>query len=347
MTTMPAVAQAATPVAAPAGDRLTVRVRALHDETAEIRRFVLESADGALLPPATPGSHVDVHLRGAATVTAGAAPAASIMRQYSLCNGPDDRDVYVLAVKREPHSRGGSAAMHRLAVGDRLEIGRPRNNFPLAAGAAHHLLLAGGIGVTPLLAMARHLAGDGGAFALHHFVRGPEHAAFGDLFAGALAPRAHVHAGLDAVATQARLAALVADRGDGAHLYVCGPELFMAAAIGAALANGWPDAGIHREYFGAAPTVGAGAGFEVVLAASGGVSVRVAADETIVAALARIGVVVEVSCEQGICGTCLTRVIEGVPDHRDVFLTEAEQRAGDRMCLCVSRAASNRLVIDR
>jgi len=347
MTTMLAVAQAASPVAASAGDRLTVRVRALHDETAEIRRFVLESADGASLPPATPGSHVDVHLRDVATVMAGAGPAASMTRQYSICNGPEDRDVYILAVKREQQSRGGSAAMHRLAVGDRLEIGRPRNNFPLAAGAAQHLLLAGGIGVTPLLAMARHLAGDGGAFALHHFVRSPQQATFGDLFAGALAPRAHRHTGLDAAATQARLAALVADRGDGAHLYVCGPEPFMAVAIGAALAEGWPDACIHREYFGAAPTAPTGAGFEVVLAASGGISVRVAADETIVAALARVGVAVEVSCEQGICGTCLTRVIEGVPDHRDAFLTETEQHVGDRMCLCVSRATSDRLVIDR
>lgn len=331
---------------APTGDRLMVRVRALQEETAEIRRFVLESADGAALPPATPGSHVDVHLSAAASPTAGAAPAAAITRQYSICNGPEDRGVYVLAVKREPRSRGGSAAMHRLAVGDLLEIGRPRNNFPLAAGAARHLLLAGGIGVTPLLAMARHLTGCGAEFALHHFVRAPEHAVFRDVLAGALAPRAHLHAGLDAAATEAQLSALVADPDEQTHLYVCGPEPFMAAAIGAATGHGWPDARIHREYFGAAPVAPSGEGFEVVLARSGA-NVRVAPGETIVAALARIGVAVEVSCEQGICGTCLTRVIEGIPDHRDVFLTVDEQKAGDQMCLCVSRAASERLVIDR
>lgn len=336
MTTLIAPAEAA----APAGDRLSVRVGAIMDETDEIRRFVLESADGEPLPPATPGSHVDVHLRGEA-------PASALTRQYSICNGPEDRGVYVLAVKREPQSRGGSAAMHRLAVGDPLEIGRPRNNFPLAEGGTRHLLLAGGIGITPLLSMARHLAAEDGAFALHHFVRAPEQAVFGEVFDGVLASRAQRHAGLDPVATEALLAALVADPADATHLYVCGPEPFMAAAIGAAASRGWPDTRIHREYFAAAPLTPSGEGFEVVLVASGGLTVRVAADETIVAALARAGVAVEVSCEQGICGTCLTRVIEGVPDHRDAYLTEAEQRAGDQMCLCVSRAASGRLVIDR
>jgi vanillate O-demethylase ferredoxin subunit len=320
-------------------DRLSVRVGAITDESNEIRRFVLEGEDGTSLPPATPGSHVDVHLRGEA-------PASALTRQYSICNGPEDRGVYILAVKREPQSRGGSVAMHSLAVGDRLEIGRPRNNFPLANGARHHLLLAGGIGITPLLSMARHLAAENGSFALHHFVRAPEQAAFGDVFAGVLASRAQRHAGFDPAATQAHLTALVADPAEGAHLYVCGPEPFMATAITAAQAQGWPEACIHREYFGAAPLAPSGKDFEVVLAASG-VSVRVAEDETIVAALARVGVAVEVSCEQGICGTCLTRVVEGVPDHRDAYLTEAEQRAGDQMCLCVSRAASGRLVLDR
>lgn len=308
--------------------KLRARVCAVVDETPEIRRFVLEGGDGGELPPMTPGSHIDIHL------------APGLVRQYSICNGPDDRDGYVIAVKRELQSRGGSSRMHGLVAGDFLEIGLPRNNFPLAEDAQRHLLIAGGIGITPLFSMARHVAARGGSFLLHYFVRSPQHVAFRNMLGTKeLSSSVTIHAGLDAVATGDRLAELLAVPDGGTHLYVCGPGPFMEAAIAAALARGWPTARIHREYFGAVPIDRAGedGSFDVRLAASGR-TIRVATDETIVQALQREGVQADISCEQGICGICVTRVLEGMPDHRDSFLTDEEKRAGDRMCICVSRS---------
>jgi vanillate O-demethylase ferredoxin subunit len=310
---------------------LLVRVERIRSETAEVRSFELVAPDGRPLPPYTAGSHIDVH------------PAPGLTRQYSLCDAPGAGARYLIAVKREPDSRGGSRAMHELKEGQALEIGAPRNNFALAAAASHHLLIAGGIGVTPLLSMAQHLDGLGASFDLHYFTRSAEHAAFRDVLSEL---RGKFHYALDVERVRARLRELLSQRRDGAHLYLCGPRPFMDL-VEAAAAPAWPREAVHLEHFSADPRALGGTrdAFDIVLASSGA-RYTVAADKSIVQVLSEHGVEVPVSCEQGVCGTCLTRVLEGEPDHRDVFLTDEERRACDRMLLCVSRARSARLTLD-
>jgi vanillate O-demethylase ferredoxin subunit len=235
------------------------------------------------------------------------------VRQYSLCNDPQDAGRYVVGVLREAASRGGSAAVHeQVHEGQQIAIGAPRNHFALHAGRpARHLLLAGGIGITPILAMARQLAREGADFELHYCARSRERMAFTAL-----------------------------------HLYVCGPRGFMDAALGHARASGWSEDRLHCEFFaGEAVQREGDAGFEIEVASTGQV-VRVAPGQTVVQALAGIGVEVQTSCEQGVCGTCLTRVLAGEPEHRDMYLTEDEQAACDQFLPCCSRAKSARLVLD-
>lgn len=315
----------------------TVRVRVanIRDEADDIRSIALVSADGAPLPPTSPGAHIDVHLRD------------GLVRQYSLTNGPGETGAYHVCVRLAPDSRGGSIAMYDLSEGATLAVSAPRNHFPLHAAARHHLLLAGGIGVTPLLSMARHLQGSGGSFALHYFTRSPAATAFQEtLSADEYAGRVNFHYALEPESVRAVLEELLRERPEGAHLYVCGPARFMQLVHEAA-AVAWPPEAVHSEHFAADPAAGAGprAAFEVTLARSGG-TFQVPADASILQLLGDIGVEVESSCEQGVCGTCLTRVLEGEPDHRDVFLTDAERKSGDKMLVCVSRAKSRHLVLD-
>jgi vanillate monooxygenase ferredoxin subunit len=320
-------------MAAPA---LTLRVLSRTVEAEGICGFELASPDGAALPPFTAGAHLDVHLPGGLT------------RQYSLCSDPADTHRYRIAVLREAASRGGSAAMHeQVHAGGLLATSLPRNSFPLADGATRHLLLAGGIGVTPLLSMARHLARTGADFHLHYATRSAARTAFAaELAAVPWAQRVSVHHDDGAPAQRLDLPRVLAAPGAGHHLYVCGPTGFIDAVRAEARAQGWPDARVHVEFFGAAPVVAAeGGGFEVMLARTGRV-VPVPADRTVVQALAAAGVAVPTSCEQGVCGTCLTRVIDGQPDHRDLYLTPEEQAAGDQFLPCCSRAKSPRLVLD-
>lgn len=315
---------------------LAVRVARIRAEAEEVRSFQLVSANGDPLPPFSAGSHIDVHV------------APGLVRQYSLCNGPADRDHYQIAVKREPESRGGSQAMHeRINEGNVITIGAPRNNFALEQSARHHLLLAGGIGVTPLLSMARHLLAEGASFELQYFTRSIRHTAFHDVLSDArFADHVKFHYAIEPDALRAYLRKLLWHRPEGAHLYLCGPRPFMDL-VETTAAPTWPPEAVHLEYFTADPMALAGAQgtFEVRLARSGGTYV-IPAERSIVEALAEHGVQIETSCEQGVCGTCLTGVLEGVPDHRDVFLTDAEKAACDRMTPCVSRAKSALLVLD-
>jgi vanillate O-demethylase ferredoxin subunit len=270
------------------------------------------------------------------------------VRQYSLCGDAGDRLRYRIAVLDEPASRGGSRGMHeRVVEGAALQISAPRNHFPLAVGAVHHLLLAGGIGITPLLAMARALARGGQAFTLHYATRSRERTAFeAELRSSAFADRVHFHHDDGAPEQRLDLPALLAAPQAGQHLYVCGPQGFMDAVLSTARAQGWPETQLHWEYFSAPPVQAEGAGaFEVQLGREGRV-VLVPADRTVVQALADAGVMLPTSCEQGICGTCLTRVIDGQPDHRDQYLTPEEQAACDQFLPCCSRAKSARLVLD-
>ncbi|WP_418320130.1 PDR/VanB family oxidoreductase [Piscinibacter sakaiensis] len=316
--------------------KLNVRVRGIRPASAEVRVLELEAANGTPLPPFTPGSHIDVHL------------GAGLVRQYSLCNGPADTDRYTIAVKRETDSRGGSAAVHeRIKEGDTLEIGAPRNNFELRDTAAHYVLVAGGIGVTPILSMARHLLARGASFELHYFARSIALAAFHDeLSAPAFGGRVDFHYALAPEATRAKLRKILWTRRPHAHLYLCGPRPFMDSVEDVASAT-WPPEAIHVEYFTADQDALAAprGSFVVKLARSGGDYV-VPEELSIAQALAQYGVMVDVSCEQGVCGTCLTGVLGGEPDHRDSFLTDEERRSCDKVMPCVSRARSDVLILD-
>jgi vanillate O-demethylase ferredoxin subunit len=315
---------------------LQVRVARKAVEALDICTFELVAPDGRALPAFSAGSHIDVQLPNGLT------------RQYSLCNQPDESHRYLIGVLRDAASRGGSAAMHDLVrEGDVLTISAPKNHFPLAHEAQRHLLLAGGIGVTPILCMAERLAATGAAFEMHYCTRSRERTAFHDrIRASAFAERVQFHFDDGDAAQKLDIAALLATPQPGTHLYVCGPKGFMDAVLATARARGWPEAQLHYEFFAAdvAPVEG-DASFEVQIASSGRVIV-VPKDRTVVQALAAAGVEVATSCEQGVCGTCLTRVLEGTPDHRDLYLTPEEQAANDQFTPCCSRAKSARLVLD-
>lgn len=313
---------------------IEVRVAAKVSEADGICSYELVPVDGAPLPPFAPGAHIDVHL------------GDGLVRQYSLCNAPQETHRYLIGVLRETVSRGGSHAMHDLVeAGSVLTIGTPRNHFPLVT-APHTLLLAGGIGITPILAMAEALAAQGASFAMHYCARSPKRAAFRErIAASGFARHAHFHYDSGDAAQRLDLAAVLAAP-PGSHLYVCGPSGFIDHVLGAARAQGWPDACLHVEYFGAAAIDASGdQPFDVKLVSSGQVF-TVPAGRTVLQVLAQQGVAVPYSCEEGVCGTCLTRVLEGVPEHRDLYLTDEERAANDQFTPCCSRSRSALLVLD-
>ncbi|MBC8740978.1 oxidoreductase [Paraburkholderia sp. UCT31] len=312
---------------------LMVRVAARRDEADGIAGFEFVDIDGRDLPPFEAGAHIDVYVPGGP------------VRQYSLCNASRERHRYQIAVLRAAGSRGGSQRMHdAVNEGDAIRIGVPRNHFPLARHDAKPLLLAGGIGVTPILCMAEQLAAMGAAFEMHYCARSKSRAAFVErIAASSWADNVQYH--FDDAHGKLDLNALLTDGGADRHLYVCGPQGFMNAVLDTARSLGWSDDRLHYEYFAAAQPSGDGASFDVRLARSDRV-VSIAADCTVTQALAAAGVDVPVSCEQGICGTCVTRVLEGEPDHRDLFLSPEEQARNDQFLPCCSRAKSRVLVLD-
>ena len=315
---------------------IDVVVTRRRDEAEGIVGLELAAADGTPLPAFDAGAHVDLHL-----------PAAlgGWVRPYSLCGDPADPARYRLAVLREPASRGGSAAVQaQLHAGVALRIGRPRQHFPLSPDARRHLLLAGGIGMTPLLAMAQALARQGADFELCCFARSREHLAFAEaLREPALAPHVRLHFDHPSEPQKIDLGRLLAEPAAGTHLYVCGPAGFMQAVRAAAAQ--WPEEAVHTEYF--APPASSDAGedspFELVLARRG-ITVPVAAGQSAVGALHELGLDIPTSCEQGLCGTCVVDLLDGEAEHRDHCLSSAERR--HRLALCCSRARSPRLVLD-
>ena len=296
----------------------------------------LVAADGGPLPAFTAGAHIDVHLPG------------GLLRQYSLCNAQGETQRYRIAVLRDPATRGGSASVHEhLRPGTELDIGAPRNLFPIDESAPHHLLMAGGIGITPLLAMAEQLSSQGQPFDLHHCTRSRERTPFVEqMAASAFASRVQHHFDDGDAAQKLDIVATLRAAPAGAHLYVCGPQGFMDAVLAAGRAAGWPEERLHREYFAAAPVDHSNDGsFELEIASSGRV-IPVRADQSALAALLAAGFDIPMSCEQGVCGTCLTRIKAGTPEHHDQYLTPEEQAANDQFLPCCSRAKSPRLVLD-
>jgi vanillate monooxygenase ferredoxin subunit len=315
--------------------QIPVKVLRKQQEAQDIASFELARPDGAALPAFSAGSHIDVQVPGGLT------------RQYSLCNDAAENHRYRIAVLRDANSRGGSAGMHdAVKEGDTLLISEPRNHFPLVH-AQRTLLFAGGIGVTPLLAMAQRLAAIGADFTLHYSTRSPARTAFRDEIAGSsYADRVRFHFDDGDAAQKLDLAAELGAPQPGTHLYVCGPTGFIDFVVKTAQGLGWPPEQVHLEYFGAAPqdTTGDRA-FQVKIASSGAVY-DVAADQTVVHALQAHGIEILTSCEQGVCGTCITRVLQGECDHRDLYFTDEEKAANDQFTPCCSRAKTPLLVLD-
>ena len=315
---------------------IEVSVVARHNQALDICSFELARIDGGPLPAFTAGAHIDVHLPG------------GLIRQYSLCNPPWETRSYLIGVLKDPASRGGSQAMHeQMQVGQTLLISEPRNLFPLSEDAQRSLLFAGGIGITPILCMAERLHQLGADFQLHYCARASERAAFVDrLQAAPFAERVQLHFDDGPAAQRLDAAALLANPNPDTHLYVCGPGGFMEHVLSTAKAQDWDDQRAHREYFAAAPINHDNDGSFAVQINSSGQIIQIPADQSVAEALEASGIEIQLSCEQGICGTCLTRVLAGEPEHRDMFLTEAEQARNDQFTPCCSRAKSPLLVLD-
>ncbi len=303
-------------------------------EAMDICSFEFADPRGKALPAFSAGSHIDVHLDN------------GITRQYSLCNDPGETHRYVIGVLRNECSRGGSTYLHdQVNVGDVVRVSMPKNHFPLIHGAKRSLLIAGGIGITPILCMAERLSNIGMEFTLHYCIRSLERAAFKErIKMSAFADRVQFHVSEN----EGRLdiAALLQSCDCETHLYVCGPNRFMDAVLDTAKTAGWPDSQVHREYFAAGEyDTGNNVAFDVRIASSGRV-IHVPEDKSVVAALSTCGIEIPISCSEGVCGSCLTRVIEGEVEHRDVILSAEERARNDQFTPCCSRARSPMLVLD-
>jgi vanillate O-demethylase ferredoxin subunit len=314
---------------------LSLLVRQIRFESIGINSYELVDPQGAALPVWTAGSHLDIHLPG------------GIVRQYSLCSDPANHKSYVIAVLKDENGRGGSRLLHEtIKVQQIVSVSRPRNNFGLDARARRYLLLGAGIGITPLRAMALQLSAEGKDFDLYYCAKSPAHAAFRDELA-ATNPTTHFYydggnpgRGLD-------VASLLEQYTGGTHLYYCGPDGFMAACASASVH--WPQGSVHSEHFKApifpvAQSSGAAPDHFAIEIASTGAVFDVPVDVSIVEVLHEAGIMVETSCVSGLCGTCKTRYLSGMVDHRDFILDEDERKTC--LTVCVSRANSHKLVLD-
>lgn len=314
---------------------IQMRVKRISYEAENINSYELVAPGGGDLAPFSAGSHIDVHLPN------------GMIRSYSLVNDQSERNRYVVAVNKDAASRGGSRLLHdTLRVGDIVTVSHPRNNFALEENAAHSVLIAGGIGITPLLSMIRRLETLGRSWELFYAVRARGAAAFLDAL-NTLRPdvssNLHLHLDEEKAGQLLDLPAIVNAAPANAHLYCCGPvpmlEAFEAAAAGR------PRAQVHVEYFKAKEAAAIGGGFEVRLARSNR-TIAVEPGKTILDALLDAGIAASFSCTEGICGTCETRVLEGIPDHRDLVLSKEEQEANRTMMICCSGSKSPTLVLD-
>ncbi|TKC90339.1 oxidoreductase [Trinickia terrae] len=288
------------------------------------------------LQPHTAGSHVDIRV----------SPEAP-WRQYSVCNAPGETHRYLVGVALAMNSRGGSSAIHsQVRVGDIIEVSAPRNHFGLREEASHSVLIAGGIGVTPILAMARRLHALGRRFTVYYCVRSPARAAFAEELEAVCEP-GECNFVFDGLFGGGRLdfEALVRKYGATRHYYCCGPERMLNAFSQAT--ERLPESLVHSERFQAAPQpqVESTDGFVVSLARTGR-ELPVPPGRSVLEVLENAGVAIASSCRDGVCGTCEVRVLEGQPDHRDWVLSERERQQCDRMLVCVSRSKGERIVLD-
>ncbi len=322
------IEQAAHHYRPPLGDSPVLRVqlaRVTH-MSEHICKYELMPLDGQPLPAFEAGAHVDIVI------------APEFVRQFSLCGDPADRSKYVLGVLREDNGRGGSALAHRIFTeGRKLFVSRPINHFPLVEEATHSLLLGGGIGVTPMIAMAHRLYAMNASFVLHYSVHDRNNAGFiEDIAAAPWADRVQLH--VSSEGTRASLTRLLVEPREGTHLYTCGPDAYMNAVLVAAEAAGWPEAAVHREYFSVPETPEyTNTSFQLHLARSDA-RVSVPADKSAAQVLIEAGYPVDLKCSDGLCGVCRCGVLAGDVEHRDFVLSSAQREQS--MILCQSRAAA-------
>ncbi|WJR76846.1 PDR/VanB family oxidoreductase [Bradyrhizobium sp. NP1] len=311
-------------------DTIDVRLTSIRFGARDTNLYEFSRMAGGRLPPAVAGSHVDLHLPG------------GLVRQYSLIQPDDAPTAYLLGVKKDPQSRGGSSFLHDKArVGDMFRISPPRNNFPLVEDAPHVLLIGGGIGITPIWCMWQRLNLLGRSVTLVYACRSRADAVFLAELDGEDGVTFHFddeNAGsvLDIEALLGRMPA-------GTHAFCCGPAPMLKAFEGAAAS--WPSDRVHVEYFTAQAEAATAGGFTIGLARSGK-EVVVSPGETILAALVRAGIDAPYSCEEGVCGACMTTVLDGLPDHRDSVLTAEERAKNTKIMICCSGSKTNRLILD-
>jgi len=313
---------------------LAVQVAAIEQVTPLIKHFKLAAVGGGELPAFSGGSHIIVVMRGAARMH---------RNPYSLLSSPRDLDHYEIGVRRMEESRGGSHFMHdQVRVGSRLEIAHPVNLFALDKIARKHVLIAGGVGITPILAQLEDLHDGAVPYELHYSVRSPEHAAFLTRLREREGDKVRMYYDSDNQAID--FAGLLSNQPLGTHVYVCGPAGLINKVVVTAKSCGWPDSHVHWEQFSAPPM---GDAFDVFLARSR-LTVHVPPDQSLMESIEGAGVDVPYLCRGGVCGYCQTRVLEldGELLHNDHFLTDAEKAKGGTIMPCVSRARCKSLVLD-
>ena len=312
----------------------TTRVIRVDRVADNIRAYTLAREDTQPLPEFSAGAHIDLLLDN------------GMARQYSLCSAPEALDSYRIAVQLEPSGRGGSAYIHEhIEAGSALSINAPRNHFELNESADHYLLIAGGIGITPLMLMAARLKALGKPFTLHYLCRTPEQAAFQGELEQQFGDQVQFHFSYGDSSKRLDLDALFTGQKQATEVYTCGSEPLLQSILDTA--DKYPDIQVIFERFSAASNVGhaENAAFEIELARSGK-TLSVAADQSILEVLRAEGFSVETMCEEGLCGSCEVDLLEGEADHRDSVLTDAEKQEQSALMVCCSRAASARLKLD-
>jgi len=327
--TLTAARDEITPEQAP-DELIDVRLTAIRYAARDTNLYEFQRPDGKPLPDYKPGAHVDLHLPN------------GLIRNYSLILARPDPGVYTFGIKRDPASRGGSRYIHdELRVGKTLKISMPRNNFPLEENAKHTVLLAGGIGITPIWCMVQRLQELGRSWQLYYSCRSRADMAFLDALEG-MAP-SQFHFDDESAGQFLDISTLVAEAPTDTHLYCCGPAPMLNAFEAAT--KDWPREQIHVEYFTPKAEAAKQGGFTVELARSNQ-EFFIPEGRTILEVLLDEGVDVDYSCELGICGACEQRVISGMPEHRDAILTEEEQAENKRVMICCAGCKSERLVLD-
>ncbi len=313
---------------------IPVEVAAIEQITPLIKHFKLAPLAGDRMPAFSGGSHIVVVMRGATRVH---------RNPYSLLSPPHQLTAYEIGVRRMEESRGGSHFMHdQVRVGTRLEIAHPVNLFALDKIARKHVLIAGGIGITPFMAQLEDLRAGPVPYELHYSVRAPEHAAFLDRLLERAGGRVHMY--YDSEGQAIDFDRLLSNQPLGTHVYVCGPAGLINRVITDARERGWPDSHLHWEQFSAPPV---GDAFEVFLARSKA-TVHVPPDQSLMESIEAHGVEVPYLCRGGVCGFCQTRVLQldGEIIHNDHYLSDADKAQGKYIMPCVSRARCKSLVLD-